>query len=83
MTTIEIQMFEETVNKLVNGVLTARGYTGRVGDKKYLLDWFKGTLFIQGVKFDDMVAVKGGVETFTDMTFSKIGKTGEFAIDFV
>jgi len=85
MTTIEIQIFEEKVNTLVHDVLTARGYTlpGRAGDKKYMLDWFKGTLFVDGVERDDMIAVKGSVETFTDMTFSQIGKTGEFAIDFV
>jgi len=78
MTTIEIEMFEEKVNTLVHEALTARG------KKSYLLDWFKGTLFIEGIEYDDMVAVKGSIETFTDMTFTKIGnKTGEFAIDFV
>lgn len=85
MTTLEIQVFETKVNTLVDEALTARGYTRAIvgKDKPYLREWFSGTLFIQGIKLDDMIAVKNVVETFTDMQFSKVGKTDEFAIDFV
>jgi hypothetical protein len=82
MTTIEIQTFEGSVDKLIDEALIARGYTGRSGKKSYILDWFNGTLFIQGIKFDDIIAVKNNVEKFTDMTFCRIGKSNEFAIDF-
>lgn len=50
------------------------------GSTSYLLDWFEGTLFIEGVNDDDIINIKNKVETFTDMMFSKVGD--EYAIDF-
>ena len=50
------------------------------GSTNYLLDWFEGTLFIEGVNDDDIINIKNKVETFTDMMFSKVGD--EYAIDF-
>jgi len=74
LTSIDIMMFESKVNTLVNEALSNKG------DKTYLLDWFKGTLFVKGVNRDDMINIKNKVETFTDMMFSKVGD--EYAIDF-
>ena len=41
LTSIDIMMFESKVNTLVNEALSDKG------DKTYLLDWFKGTLFVK------------------------------------
>jgi len=71
MTTTTNQNFETKVNALI-----AEAMNGST----YLLEWFEGTLFIEGVTGDDIINIKNKVETFTDMMFSKIGD--EYAIDF-
>jgi len=74
MTSLDIRIFETQVNSLVEQAMSDNL------DKVYLLDWFKGTLFIKGIDHNDIIKIKDNVEQYTDMTFSKVGD--EYAIDF-
>jgi hypothetical protein len=66
------QNFETKVTALIAEAMN--------GSTDYLLDWFEGTLFIEGVNADDIINIKNKVETFTDMMFSKVGD--DYAVDF-
>ena len=85
ITTTDIELFTAKVTKIVDDTLTARGLTKMyhsLDDNEYNIDWHSGTMFVLGVSFPDMMAVKDSVEKFTDMTFCRIGRSNEFAIDF-
>jgi len=85
ITTTDIELFTAKTTKLVDDVLTARGLTKMYHScnaNEYNINWHSGTMFVKGVSFPDMMTVKDSVEKFTDMTFCRIGKSNEFAIDF-
>ena len=83
--TTAIELFTTKVTKLVDDALTARGLSKMYHScdaNEYNIDWHSGTMFVKGVNRYDMLAVKDSVEKFTDMTFCRIGRSNEFAIDF-
>jgi len=66
------EQFKEKMTKVIEDALR--------DESDYVIDWFNGTVFIDGLDRSTAISVKRAIENFTDVRLSQIGT--EYGYDF-